>query len=76
MANERTLLSYARTALALAAAGIALVHVFTNQTIVLFGWLMLPVGLLLLVFGTLRFRRGQRHIAAFLEARGDDDKSV
>ena len=73
MANERTLLSYVRTALALAAAGIALVHVFTSQTIVLIGWLMLPVALLLL-FGITRFRRGQRHVAAFLDARGDGEQ--
>lgn len=72
MANERTLLSYVRTALALAAAGIALVHVFSDPTIVLIGWLLVPVGALLLLFGTTRFRRGQRHVAAFLEARGDD----
>lgn len=74
MANERTLLSYVRTALALAAAGVALVHVFTNQTIVMIGWLMMPVALLLLVFGFTRFRRGQRHVAAFLDARGDGDQ--
>jgi inner membrane protein YidH len=50
LANERTLLAYLRTALALDAAGLAAVQFLTS---VGSGWLRVTVGVLLTVAGTL-----------------------
>lgn len=67
LANERTMLAYVRTALALAAGGVALVEVFTSPALVAFGWLLLPVGALVLLLGIMRFRKARRALRA-LEA--------
>ena len=60
LANERTLLAYVRTALAIAAGGIGLVQIFTSPTIVALGWALIPAGVLLLIVGVVRFQRARR----------------
>ena len=56
LANERTYLAYVRTALALVAGGFGLIKLIADSTLSLVvGWILIPVGLIVLVFGTIRF---------------------
>ena len=60
LANERTLLAYVRTALALAAGGVGLVQIFTSPAVVALGWALIPGGALVLIVGVVRFQRERR----------------
>jgi putative membrane protein len=60
LANERTLLAYVRTALALAAGGVGLVQIFTSPIVVALGWALIPASALVLIVGVARFRRARR----------------
>jgi putative membrane protein len=76
LANERTLLAYVRTALALAAGGIGLVQIFSAPLIVALGWALMPAGALVFLLGVARFRRTQRALRA-MEANatsGDSER--
>lgn len=44
LANERTLLAYARTALTLFVAGVTFIRFFGTISIVVIGWVLLPIG--------------------------------
>jgi putative membrane protein len=64
LANERTFLSYVRTAIALLASGGTLVKLFTDeQPMVLLGVALLILGGLVAVVGIWRYIRVARHIA-------------
>jgi putative membrane protein len=60
LANERTLLAYVRTALAIAAGGVGLVQLFTAPAVVALGWALIPGGALVLIVGVVRFQRQRR----------------
>lgn len=62
LANERTLLAYVRTALALAAGGVGLVQFFTSPAVVALGWVLIPGGVTVLVVGVVRFQRARRFL--------------
>jgi len=64
LANERTLLSYVRTAIAFAGAGAALIHFFEDTLIHVLGWVLIPVAILLIVAGFIRFHRMKQRLAA------------
>ena len=56
LANERTLLAYMRTATMLLISGITIIKLFSdNPSMVIFGYLLLPVSLGTAILGTLRF---------------------
>ena len=56
LANERTYLSYIRTAIAFVAAGFGLIKLFTTEiAIIVIGWILIPFGVAILIFGTYRF---------------------
>lgn len=55
LANERTLLSYIRTALALVAGGFGLIKFVEEQAFIILGWILVPIGVAILVFGAYRF---------------------
>ena len=62
LANERTLLSYLRSGVALFIAGISIIH-FSNQGwFSAVGFLCLPCGVLTVLFGIQRFRQMNRAI--------------
>jgi putative membrane protein len=63
LANERTLLAYIPTALALAAGGLAIVQFAGDPDWRRAGWTLLPAGTLALVLGVARYRRVSRSIA-------------
>lgn len=63
LANERTLLAYVRTALSFVVAGAFFVK-FAETTIPqAIGWLCIPVGVILFLEGTRRYRRMKARIA-------------
>ena len=51
LANERTLLSYVRTALALGASGLGLVFLFEGPLTDTFGWMLVALGVAVVAFG-------------------------
>lgn len=62
LANERTLLAYVRTGLAVLAAGITAIHFADARWLRLAGWIALPFGPGLLLWGTWRFLSVQRDL--------------
>jgi putative membrane protein len=61
-ANERTLLAYFRTALTLFVAGLGFIKFFDNIYIELAGWIFIPLGLINLILGIVRYRSTKDHI--------------
>lgn len=57
LANERTFLSYQRSALTIAVAGLTLIKFFDWFWIVVIGWLFLPASVVFVIIGTVRYRR-------------------
>ena len=55
LANERTYLSYIRTAIAFVAAGFGLIKFTTETSFIVIGWILVPIGIGFLAFGTYRF---------------------
>ena len=55
LANERTLLSYARTALTLFIGGISLVQFFDSLIIQIIGWLFVPISIAVFLNGLAKF---------------------
>jgi putative membrane protein len=62
LANERTLLSYIRTALGMAAAGVSLLHFLEGAAIALLGWLLISSSVAALIVGVVRYRRVDQRI--------------
>lgn len=60
LANERTLLAYVRTALAFFGGGLAFTQFAQSPIVAAIGWLLLPVGALVLGYGFVSFRRSQK----------------
>lgn len=67
LANERTFLAYIRTALTLFAAGVTLTFFFESVVIVMIGWILMPLGVMTLVIGLVRYRKIQRRIRSEME---------
>ena len=64
LANERTVLAYQRTAIALVAAGVAVLHLFEGWEQTAFGILLLIAGAVASAGGYARFRSVDRAIRA------------
>lgn len=62
LANERTLLSYIRTAASLLVLAVALFKFFEEEYVVLLGWFILSLGLFIFTLGTYRFSQEKRRI--------------
>lgn len=69
LANERTLLSYARTAIGLVAAGVSSLHFLDGDAFDLAGWALVAGGLAVQGIGTVRYWRMRRVLRA---AVGED----
>ena len=64
LSNERTLLTYIRTALAFVASSVALIRFFDEPGMIIVGWVLLPVGIACAILGMVRYnhvRRVLRH---------------
>lgn len=55
LANERTFLSYQRTAITLLIAGISFIKFFDIQILTVVGWIFVPSSLITMVLGTFRY---------------------
>ena len=64
LANERTLLGYVRTALALTVVGASALRFFDSPAYVALGWGFMGTGLLTVLVGLGRFWQMNRRIAA------------
>ncbi len=57
LANERTYLSYQRTALTLAVAGFSFIKFFDDLIFIIIGWSFLPAAVITFMLGTIRYTR-------------------
>lgn len=64
LANERTLLSYTRTAMAFVITGVTFIKFFGSPTMTVVGWLCIPVGVAILAWGVIRYRKIHERIHA------------
>jgi len=64
LANERTLLAYSRTALGLIILGITMLNFSKSRSLILLGILCIPAGIMVGVFGYLRYRKMASAISA------------
>ena len=62
LANERTLLAYVRTALGLVAGGVVLLQLIPGVLAGGGGLALVATGLVVVVIGTVRFRKVQRRL--------------
>jgi putative membrane protein len=62
LANERTLLAYLRTTLTFLVAGVSLIQFFQYQIIVISGYILIPTGILIFVFGYYRYGKMRKSI--------------
>ena len=70
LANERTFLAYVRTALTLIVAGVTFVHFFAQSRMLAgLGMVFVPVGVVALVVGLVRYLRFKRKIQGLARAR-------
>jgi putative membrane protein len=63
LANERTLLAYLRSGVALAIAGVTIMHFSHQGWFWIIGITCIPVGIITVIFGIVRHRRMSRSIA-------------
>ena len=73
LANERTFLSYQRTALTLAVAGFSFIRFFDYDLIVFIGWIFLPAALITVILGVIRYLK-MRDMISNLESDHVKDK--
>lgn len=62
MANERTFLSYTRTAMALIVAGLSFLHLTKSLYLGIVGAIFIPIGAFLFAFALNRFKKVQLRI--------------
>jgi putative membrane protein len=67
LANERTFLAYVRTALTLFAAGVTFIHFFQPLVLQIIGWILMPLGVISLIIGLIRYRKMQTQIRDEME---------
>ena len=62
LANERTILSYIRTALTLFVAGVSFIRFFGIAALSATGYAFVVASIVLIIVGALRFRKMDAHI--------------
>lgn len=73
LANERTLLGYVRTALALTVVGASALRFFESTAHIALGWGFMGVGLLTALIGLGRFWQMKRRITASASRNGQGE---
>ncbi len=63
LANERTLMSYLRSGVALFIAGVSIIHFSHEIWFTVTGFICLPCGVITVWFGTQRFRKMDKAIS-------------
>jgi len=62
LANERTLLAYLRSGVTLLLAGLTFIHFAPGSRLKIIGIICLPVGIGILLLGTIRYRKVKSRI--------------
>ena len=57
LANERSLLAFIRTSFSLLIAGITFIRFFEYASFIILGWIMLPLSLIVLTSGIIRYKK-------------------
>jgi len=57
LANERTFLAFLRTALTLFAAGVTFIQFFDSVWLTWLGWLFIPASIILVIMGSLSYKK-------------------
>ncbi|OGV31734.1 MAG: hypothetical protein A2020_05435 [Lentisphaerae bacterium GWF2_45_14] len=76
LANERTLMAYLRSALTLFIAGITFLHFFEFGELFWIGIAAIPSGLIVAVFGVLRYRTMNASIRAIRDNFGKNSETA
>ena len=68
LANERTLLAYVRTALTLFVLGVSFLKIplFDSTAFSVQGWTFIPLGIVTIVVGTVRYRHVRQRVRRML----------
>ena len=69
LANHRTFLAYQRTALTLFVAGVTFIRFFDNLIVEIIGGVFVPVGIITIVVGFVRYRRTRDRIWQAIQRR-------
>jgi len=75
LANERTLLAYLRSGVALLLAGITFIHFAPGTALTMIGIICLPVGVIIIGLGTLRFYKVKSRIAIIRQKLSASEES-
>ncbi len=67
LANDRTILAFGRTALTMIVTGATVLHFLDGKKWQTFGWFFAFGGMLVLVLGTMRYRRIQNQLAVMIK---------
>jgi putative membrane protein len=73
LANDRTILAYVRTALALLAGGVSFYEFFETSLIRLLGVLLVFISFTILLFGVIRFIKMRAHIKRLTGKTASED---
>jgi putative membrane protein len=71
LANERTLLSYLRSGVALFIAGVSIIHFSHELWFTALGFVCLPLGVMTVWFGVVRFKKMDRAISVVRQKLGN-----
>ena len=69
LANHRTFLAYQRTALTLFVAGVTFIRFFDSLIVEIIGGVFVPVGIITIVVGFVRYRRTRDRIRQAIQRR-------
>lgn len=67
LANKRTLLAYIRTAFSLFLASLGIIEFFENQYLIYLGFIFIPVAIMFLIIGIIRFKQSESKIDRIIE---------
>jgi putative membrane protein len=72
LANERTLLAYLRSGMALVIAGVTIIHFSQEGWFQMIGICCIPIGLVVGIIGIQRYRKMNRSISLIRRKTGSD----
>jgi putative membrane protein len=64
LSNERTMLSYTRTAMSVLVLAVAMLKFFTDDTMIILGWAAVVFGVAILGLGIVRYIQERKRIHA------------
>lgn len=67
LANERTFLAWIRTALSVIGAGIGLIKLFEMEPFYTIGYIMIPLGMVIFVWGAYKFLKMKKDLSNLMD---------